>query len=51
MISDPFNVVHKTHVDFEYKWSGQNPNEAFEFEEKLGEGAFGKKILRTFLYY
>jgi hypothetical protein len=36
----PFNVVHKQHVDFDYKWTGGNPLELFEFQEKIGEGAF-----------
>lgn len=37
-ISTPFNVQHKVHVDFDYKWSGQNPDEVFELSQKLGEG-------------
>lgn len=36
----PFNVVHKQHVDFDYNWSGGNPKDLFEFQEKIGEGAF-----------
>jgi hypothetical protein len=49
-ISEPFNMVHKSHVDDEYQWSGENvrkqfkfslkfqPSEVFELEAKLGEG-------------
>ncbi|GAM22098.1 hypothetical protein SAMD00019534_052730 [Acytostelium subglobosum LB1] len=37
----PFNLVHKTHVDFEYKWSGSNLEDSFEFKEKLGQGGYG----------
>ncbi|EFA75800.1 putative protein serine/threonine kinase [Heterostelium album PN500] len=37
----PFNLVHKTHVDFEYKWSGANLEDSFEFKEKLGQGGYG----------
>eukprot|EP01132_Coremiostelium_polycephalum_P002651 gene2651-3291_t len=37
----PFNIVHKTHVDFEYKWTGANVEESFEFKEKLGQGGYG----------
>ncbi|KYR01844.1 putative protein serine/threonine kinase [Tieghemostelium lacteum] len=37
----PFNVQHKTHVDYEYKWTGANVEESFEFKEKLGQGGYG----------
>eukprot|EP01133_Synstelium_polycarpum_P004281 gene4281-4998_t len=37
----PFNLVHKTHVDFELKWTGANLEDAFEFKEKLGQGGYG----------
>eukprot|EP01113_Clastostelium_recurvatum_P032515 TRINITY_DN4190_c0_g1_i8.p1 TRINITY_DN4190_c0_g1~~TRINITY_DN4190_c0_g1_i8.p1 ORF type:complete len:587 (-),score=130.72 TRINITY_DN4190_c0_g1_i8:28-1788(-) len=40
-VSAPFNIKHKVHVDPDYKWSGQNPEEVFELLDKLGEGAFG----------
>jgi hypothetical protein len=37
-ISMPFNVHHKLHVDFDYKWTGQDPEDVFELTQKLGEG-------------
>jgi len=41
----PFNIVHNTHVDFNYSWSGnQNPQDIFEFKEQLGKGAFGQVV-------
>eukprot|EP00727_Mastigamoeba_balamuthi_P002535 m51a1_g12279 putative protein kinase domain containing protein (793) ;mRNA; f:233982-237061 len=36
----PFNVVHKQHVDLEFNWSGENAQELFESQEKMGEGAY-----------
>jgi len=38
----PFNVVQKTHVDFDFTWSGQKPEDLFDFGELLGEGAYAK---------
>lgn len=42
-ISSPQGEMqHKTHVDIEYNWTGeQDPESAFELVEKVGEGAFG----------
>lgn len=41
-IGTPFNVQHKVHVDFDYKWtSGQDFNQVFEFLETLGTGSYG----------
>ena len=37
-IGTPYNIQHKTHVDFDYKWTGQDPAKVFEFNQKLGEG-------------
>lgn len=37
-ISTPFNIQHKIHVDFDYKWTGQDPDAVFELTQKLGEG-------------
>lgn len=34
----PYNVVHKSHVNFDYQWTGKDIVEAFEFKEKLGQG-------------
>lgn len=39
-ISQPSEVRHSVHVGTDYKWVG-DPAEIFEFEEKVGEGAFG----------
>lgn len=37
-IGNPFNVQHRVHVDFDYKWTGQHPDDVFELSQKLGEG-------------
>lgn len=37
-ISAPFNFQHRVHVDFDYKWTGQDPDDVFELTKKLGEG-------------
>jgi hypothetical protein len=37
-IGTPYNIQHKTHVDFDYKWTGQDPDQVFELTQKLGEG-------------
>jgi hypothetical protein len=34
----PFNVQKKLHIDQSMNWVGQDPKEAFEIQEKLGEG-------------
>lgn len=41
VVSDPVSVVHKLHVDNEMTWSLEDPQNGFEFVEKLGEGSFG----------
>jgi len=40
VISGPHNPRHQLHVDQEYNWSGsnQNPEEAFQIVEKIGQG-------------
>jgi len=41
-VGSPFNVVHNTHVDFNFTWTAkQEPTELFEFKEELGKGAYG----------
>jgi len=41
-VGSPFNVVHQTHVDFNFTWGGhQDPGELFEFKEEVGKGAYG----------
>ena len=40
-VGNPYNVVHKVHVNFNYEWSGQNPEQVFRIDEKLGQGAYG----------
>eukprot|EP01104_Vermistella_antarctica_P003453 TRINITY_DN1365_c0_g2_i1.p1 TRINITY_DN1365_c0_g2~~TRINITY_DN1365_c0_g2_i1.p1 ORF type:complete len:583 (-),score=167.45 TRINITY_DN1365_c0_g2_i1:173-1783(-) len=40
-ITGPTNMVHKTHVDTDLNWSGQDAGAAFELQTKLGEGAYG----------
>jgi hypothetical protein len=37
-ISRPYNVVLKSHVDFNFTWTGQKPEELFELKEELGRG-------------
>lgn len=40
-VGKPLNVVHNTHVDLNYAWTGsQDPKEIFVFKEQLGRGAF-----------
>ena len=39
-VGSPFNVVHKQHVDTDFNWSVGDPLELFEFEERLGVGAY-----------
>lgn len=38
LVGTPFNVVHKSHVNFDYQWTGDNVAESFEYKEKLGQG-------------
>jgi len=33
--------VHKSHVDFDYQWTGTDVSESFEYKEKLGQGGYG----------
>eukprot|EP00002_Diphylleia_rotans_P027259 TRINITY_DN5460_c0_g1_i4.p1 TRINITY_DN5460_c0_g1~~TRINITY_DN5460_c0_g1_i4.p1 ORF type:complete len:593 (+),score=122.13 TRINITY_DN5460_c0_g1_i4:65-1843(+) len=40
-IGVPYNVIHKSHVDFDFQWTMQNPKETFEMLELLGTGTFG----------
>eukprot|EP00002_Diphylleia_rotans_P037265 TRINITY_DN8308_c0_g1_i3.p1 TRINITY_DN8308_c0_g1~~TRINITY_DN8308_c0_g1_i3.p1 ORF type:complete len:251 (+),score=56.02 TRINITY_DN8308_c0_g1_i3:50-802(+) len=40
-IGAPYNVVHQSHVDFEYKWTLQDPHRTFELQDLLGSGTFG----------
>lgn len=40
-VGNPYNLKHKVHVNFDFQWSGQNPVEMFDIQEKLGEGSFG----------
>jgi hypothetical protein len=37
----PYNVKHNTHVTTDFKWSGENLEEAVPLVHKLGQGAFG----------
>eukprot|EP01118_Nematostelium_gracile_P013654 TRINITY_DN5188_c0_g1_i1.p1 TRINITY_DN5188_c0_g1~~TRINITY_DN5188_c0_g1_i1.p1 ORF type:complete len:542 (-),score=104.76 TRINITY_DN5188_c0_g1_i1:4-1629(-) len=41
-VSRPYNVVHKVHVDFNFAWSGERPEDIFVKGEQLGQGAFGQ---------
>jgi len=41
VVSDPHSVVHRLHVDNDLSWSLDDPEQSFEFVEKLGEGSFG----------
>jgi hypothetical protein len=47
-IGRPFNVVHKYHVTFEFEWQGNNPEEIFRIEEKLGQG-YNKTLMQIHL--
>lgn len=38
----PYNVKHNQHVDFNFTWVGQKPDELFEIGEQLGIGFFLK---------
>lgn len=40
LVGTPYNVVHKSHVNFDYQWSG-DAAEAFEYKEKIGQGGYG----------
>ena len=40
-ISGPTDFVHRMHVDLDFRWSGDNPAEEFEFIDRLGAGAWG----------
>jgi hypothetical protein len=37
-VSTPYNVVHNTHVDFNWEWSGQDPSVVFELKDMIGKG-------------
>lgn len=37
-ISSPYNLQHKAHVNFDFKWAGDDPEELFEIQELLGKG-------------
>lgn len=43
-ISLPYNLQHKAHVNFDFKWAGDDPEELFEMQELLGKGAWGKVL-------
>lgn len=38
VIGLPENVKHNVHVDLDYTWTGEDPNQAFKILKKLGEG-------------
>lgn len=31
-------MVHKTHVDREFQWTGENADRAFQLEQRIGGG-------------
>jgi hypothetical protein len=41
-VGSPFNMKHKAHVGFDFKWSGENSQNLFVVDRELGEGAYGK---------
>lgn len=43
-ITSPYNVQHKAHVNFNFKWAGDDPEELFEMHQLLGQGAWGKVL-------
>jgi len=36
--NDLVGMVHKTHVDREFQWTGENADRAFQLEQKVGGG-------------
>ena len=48
ILSEPQGFQQKVHVDIDYKWSGENPNQQFELQEELGKG-YGKKSLHLLM--
>jgi serine/threonine protein kinase len=44
-IGVPYNVQLKVSVNFDFKWSsGEDPDELFEMQEMLGQGAWGRVL-------
>lgn len=43
-ITSPYNVQHEAHVNFNFKWTGADPEELFEMHQLLGQGAWGKVL-------
>ncbi|GAM23409.1 hypothetical protein SAMD00019534_065840, partial [Acytostelium subglobosum LB1] len=41
VVGTPFNVKHKVHVDLDYKWTGEEVDKDFVFQELLGTGSYG----------
>jgi len=40
-ISLPYNVQRRAHVDFNFEWSGGSPEEIFQLQKQIGQGAYG----------
>jgi serine/threonine protein kinase len=40
-IGMPYNWQHHYHVNLNFEWQGNNPEEIFQVQEKLGQGSFG----------
>jgi len=41
----PYNVAKKSHVDLNFTWSGQKPEDLFEIQQNIGTGAYGSVYL------
>jgi len=46
-VSLPYNVVHESHVDFDFQWTGTKPEELFQFKQCIGQGAYGSVWLAS----
>ena len=51
VVGTPYNVVHKVHVNFDYQWTGQKPEEVFRLDEKLGNFSFYYFLLFLILFF
>ncbi|XP_049847937.1 uncharacterized protein LOC126304993 [Schistocerca gregaria] len=43
-VTSPYNVRHDSHVDFDFKWVGDKPEEIFNIQETVGKGSWGKVL-------
>lgn len=50
-VGTPYNFKRKVHVNFDYQWTGQNPQDVFTRDEMLGEGYTHSHTRTLLLYY